>query len=286
MATITAGMVKELRERTGVGMMDCKTALTENGGDVEAAIDWLRQKGLSKAAKKAGRATSEGRIGCAVGEGSLAAALVEVKCETDFVARNEAFRDFAAAAAARVFDKNPANAEELDALLGAELKNLIATLGENMSLGRFARLEARSGQVGSYVHSNGKIGVLVEVLCQNPETVRNPGLLELAHNLAMQVAATGAAALDPAALDPALVARERDIHRQKTLAEGKPAHIADKIVEGRIQKFYQEVCLLEQPYIRDDKILIKDLVRAQAGDLGDTLTVGRFVRLHLGEDAA
>ncbi|MDR2076772.1 MAG: translation elongation factor Ts [Desulfovibrio sp.] len=286
MATITAGMVKELRERTGAGMMDCKTALTENGGDLEAAIDWLRQKGLSKAARKAGRATSEGLIGCFVGEGSQAAALAEVQCETDFVARNEAFRAFAAAAAARVFDRNPADAAVLDALLGDELRNLIATLGENMSLGRFARLEAQQGCIGSYVHSNGKIGVLVEVLCQNPATAGDPGLLELAHNLAMQLAATGAAALDPAGLDPALVAREREIQRQKTLDEGKPAHIADKIVEGRIQKFYQEVCLLEQAYIRDDKVLIRDLVRARAESLGDALRVGRFVRLQLGEETA
>jgi elongation factor Ts len=286
MATITAGMVKELRERTGVGMMDCKAALAENGGDLEAAIDWLRQKGLSKAAKKAGRATTEGLVGFAGKDGGHAAALAEVQCETDFVARNEAFRGFAAAAAARVLDGNPADAAALDALLGDELKNLIATLGENMSLGRFARLETQGGRIGSYVHSNGKIGVLVEVLCRKPETARHPDLAELAHNLAMQVAAAGAVALDPASLDPALVGREREIHRQKTLDEGKPAHIVDRIVEGRIQKFYQEVCLLEQPYIRDDKILIKDLVRTRAEALGDTLTVSRFARLHMGEDAS
>ncbi|MDR1359663.1 MAG: translation elongation factor Ts, partial [Deltaproteobacteria bacterium] len=213
MATITAGMVKELRERTGAGMMDCKTALAENGGDVEAAIDWLRQKGLSKAAKKAGRATSEGLVCCAGGDGGPAAALAEVKCETDFVARNEAFRNFAAEAAARVLEQDPADAGALEGLLGAALQNLVATLGENMSLGRFARLSTHNGCIGSYVHSNGKIGVLVEVLCQNPANSGNPGLLELAHNLALQVAATGALALDPDSLDPDLVAREREIHR-------------------------------------------------------------------------
>ncbi|MDR2160604.1 MAG: translation elongation factor Ts [Desulfovibrio sp.] len=286
MATITAGMVKELRERTGAGMMDCKTALAENGGDMEAAIDRLRQKGLSRAARKAGRTTSEGFIGCRTADDHSAAALVEVKCETDFVARGEAFRAFAAKAASRIFDGDPPDAGALELILGAELKNLIATLGENMSLGRFARLEApQNGLVGNYVHSNGKIGVLVELVCQNPATVHRPELLELAHNLAMQVAAAGALARDPEDLDPGLVARERAVHRQKTLDEGKPEHMVDKIVDGRIRKFYEEVCLMEQPYIRDDKIRIKDLVRARAEDFGDALRVGRFVRLNLGEDA-
>ena len=277
-------MVKELRERTSAGMMDCKKALEENDGSLEAAIDWLRQKGLSKAAKKAGRATSEGQIGSRLAPDHSAAALAEVRCETDFVSRGESFQAFAAQVASAVFDNNPADEASLLALVGDALNNQIATLGENMSVGRFARMQVQgSGVIGSYVHSNGKIGVLVEVRCKKPETARNPQVLELAHNLAMQVTAANAASLDAASLDPELVERERAVFRQKTLDEGKPAAIVDKIVEGRIQKFYQEVCLMEQPYIRDDTLTIKELVAKQGKELGDELSVAGFVRIHLGE---
>lgn len=279
-------MVKELRERTSAGMMDCKKALEESGGDMEAAVDWLRQKGLSKAAKKAGRATSEGIVALKIAPDNSAAALVEVMCETDFVARGEKFRDFAAGVAAKVFDNDPADAAALDALVGSELNNQIATLGENMSIGRLARFTAEQpGIIGVYVHSNGKIGVMVELGVKSPATLAKAELLELARNLAMQVAATGSVALDAACLDPALVERERTVYRQKTLDEGKPANIVEKIVEGRIQKFYQEVCLMEQCYIRDDKLRIKDLVREQCKTLGDEVVVRRFVRLQLGETA-
>ncbi len=277
-------MVKELRERTSVGMMDCKKALEECDGNMEAAIDWLRQKGLSKAAKKAGRATSEGMIGKKIAADNTVVALAEVRCETDFVSRGEQFQAFAAHVAEVVFDKNPADDAALAALVGEDLNSQIATLGENMSLGRFCRMQAQgSGVVGCYVHSNGKIGVLVEVGCKKPETAKKPELMELARNLAMQVAAANAAALDAASLDPALVEREREVFRQKTLDEGKPANIVDKIVDGRIQKFYQEVCLMEQVYIRDDKVTVQALVKDQGKALGDELTVARFVRLQLGE---
>ena len=282
MANITAAMVKELRERTGAGMMDCKKALEECEGDMEKAIDWLRQKGLSKAAKKAGRATSEGLIAQKIAPDNSVIAFAEVMCETDFVSRGEKFQAFAADVAAVVFDKNPADQDALNALLGDAVANQIATLGENMSVGRFARFQAEApGLVGSYVHSNGKIGVMVELGCKKPATLAKPGLLELARNLAMQVAATGTAALDPASLDPDLVERERAVFRQKTLDEGKPANIVDKIVDGRIQKFYQEVCLMEQPYIRDDKKTISDIVRETGKTIGDEITVTGFERIQL-----
>lgn len=285
MADITAALVKELRERTSAGMMDCKKALQECEGVMEAAIDWLRQKGLSKAAKKAGRATSEGLIGLKIAPDNSVAAMAEVLCETDFVARGDKFKAFAADVATKVFDNNPADEEALAALAAEELNNQIATLGENMSVGRFARFAAEQpGLVGAYVHSNGKIGVLVELGVKNADTLQKPELLELARNLAMQVAATGSVALDPACLDPALIERERDVYRQKTLDEGKPANIVEKIVEGRIQKFYQEVCLMEQAYIRDDKVSIKNLVKDQCKCLGDEITVRRFARLQLGEN--
>lgn len=280
-------MVKELRERTGVGMMDCKKALEENDGSLEAAIDWLRQKGLSKAAKKAGRATSEGLIGRKIADDNSKAALAEVKCETDFVARADQFQAFAAKVAETVYDKKPADADALAVLMGDELNNQIATLGENMSLGRFALVEAAGpGVVGSYVHSNGKIGVLVEVLCKKADTAAKPELLELARNLAMQVAAANAVALDASCVDPALIDREREVYRQKALDEGKPENVLDKIVEGAIKKFYKDVCLMEQPYIRDDKKSVTALVQEASKALGDELTVARFVRMQLGEAEA
>jgi elongation factor Ts len=284
MAEITAAMVKELRERTSAGMMDCKKALQENDGNMEAAIDWLRQKGLSKAAKKAGRATSEGFIGSKIAPDNSRAALVEVMCETDFVSRGDKFQAFAADVAGMVYDNNPADADALAAIAGAELSNQIATIGENMSIGRFALFDVeKPGIVGVYVHSNGKIGVMVEVGVTKESTLARPELLELARNLAMQVAATGTLALDATCIDPAVVERERAVFRQKTLDEGKPEKIVDKIVDGRIQKFYQEVCLMEQCYIRDDKVIIKNLVQDHCKLVDDTVTVRRFVRLQLGE---
>ncbi len=284
MADISASMVKELRERTAAGMMDCKNALTECKGDMEAAIDWLRQKGLSKAAKKAGRATSEGLVASRTQADNRVAAIVEVKCETDFVSRGDKFQAFAKEVAEVVFSKAPADSAALNALLGDAVSNQIATIGENMSVGRPVRFEVKgNGAVGCYVHANGKIGVLVELACNKAETEKDPKLLELARNIAMQVAAASPAALDAACLDPTLVQREREVFRQKTLDEGKPAAIVDKIVDGRIQKFYQEVCLLEQAYIRDDKLTIKALLAEQGNSLGDSVSIARYARLQLGE---
>ncbi|MDR3073222.1 MAG: translation elongation factor Ts [Deltaproteobacteria bacterium] len=284
MPAITAAMVKELRDRTAAGMMDSKNALTEAGGNMEAAIDWLRQKGLSKAAKKAGRATSEGLVASAVAADNSKAAIVEVMCETDFVSRGDSFRAFAKSVGQTVFDKNPADAEALLALTGNEVNDRIATLGENISLGRFAVYAVTgSGVIGCYVHANGKIGVLVDVVCGKAETAKQPALQELARNIAMQIAAASPVAVDASSLDPALVEREREVFRQKTLEEGKPANIVEKIVEGRIQKFYQEVCLVNQAYIRDDSKSIQALLQEQGKALGDALSVKRFIRLQLGE---
>ncbi|MDR1124826.1 MAG: translation elongation factor Ts [Deltaproteobacteria bacterium] len=283
---ISAKLVKELRDRTQAGMMDCKKALQECAGELEAAVDWLRQKGLSKAAKKAGRATSEGVVAFKGAADNRAAAIAEVMCETDFVSRGDKFQTFARSVAELVFSHKLAEGS-LAEIMERELTEQIATLGENMGLGRYAYYEARkTGIVGSYIHSNGKIGVLVELACDKAETAAKPEFLELAKNVAMQVAAASPVALNAAALDPELVSREREVYRQKTLEEGKPANIVDKIVDGRIHKFYQEVCLLDQAYIRDDKLAIKDVVAACGKQVGDNLSVLRFVRLQLGENAA
>ena len=286
MAAITAALVKDLRDRTSAGMMDCKKALEASEGDVEKAIDWLRQKGLSNAAKKAGRDTSEGLVALKASDDNGKAAIVEIMCETDFVARGDDFKNFTSDIVGRVFDKNPADDAALQALVGDDLKQLIGTLGENMSVGRFCRMEvAGSGVVGSYIHSNGKIGVLVEVSCQKAEIAAKSELFDLAKNIAMQVAASNPAALDDASLDTEVVEREREVFRKKTLEEGKPANIVEKIVEGRIKKFYQEVCLVNQAYIRDDKVTIKELVANTGKELGDDLKVVQFFRIGLGEVA-
>ncbi len=284
MAAISAQMVKELRDKTGAGMMDCKKALQENEGDLEKAVDWLRQKGIAKAAKKVGRATSEGLVTVASSADGKTVAMSALCCETDFVARGEQFQSFAASISQLVLDKDPADLAALEALLGDTLQGQIATVGENMTLGSFARYAVpNTGAVGVYIHANSKIGVMVELVCAKEASTISEVINTLGKNIAMQIAAANPLAVAPDALDPETVEREREVYRQKALEEGKPANIAEKIVEGAVKKFYKEVCLLEQPYIRDDKKTIADVLRDAGKDVDDTVSVARFVRLHLGE---
>lgn len=280
---ITASMVKELREKTGAGMMDCKKALVEVDGDMEKAVDWLRQKGMAKAAKKSGRATSEGLVTVAVSADGKDIAMASLRCETDFVARGEQFQTLAANVAKAVLDKAPADADALQAVIGEEVTQLIASVGENMQLGAFARHSRKSDSevVGRYIHANGKIGVMVFLECGKAASAGNAGVQELAKNLAMQVAATNPMALDAAGLDQAAVAREREVYRQKAMEEGKPAQIVEKIADGAVKKFQKEVCLMEQPYIRDDKKSIADVVREAARAAGDDIKVTGFERIQL-----
>ncbi|WP_147821971.1 translation elongation factor Ts [Salidesulfovibrio onnuriiensis] len=264
---ISAAMVKELREKTGAGMMDCKKALVESDGDEEKAIVYLREKGLSKAAKKAGRATSEGIVGNFVSADGKTAALVEVKCETDFVAKNDDFRSFAAQLAEKVagMDVTTGNGEDLgDA---ADCTDLIAKLGENMGVGRFAKVSAE-GMVGMYIHSNNKIGVLVNMV---------GGDEELGKDIAMQVAAVNPKCLSPDELPQDDLEKEKAIYLKQAMDEGKPEEIAEKIVMGRLSKYYKEVCLVEQPFIKEDKKSIKQLLKEKDA------SVKGFVRLALGE---
>ena len=273
---ITAAMVKELRDKTGAGMMDCKKALTECEADVEKALDWLRQKGLSKAAKRADRATSEGVIASATSADGKVSAIVEVMTETDFVARGEKFQDFAKHVAQEVAANNP---ENLDAFQDA-MNELAASTGEKTVLGRFVRMSIEGeGVIGTYVHSNGKLAVLVEVDTDKPA---DAVVADFAKNVAMQIAASNPLALDADSLDPALLEREREVYRQKALAEGKPEKIIDKIAEGAVKKYCKEVCLLDQPYIRDDKMTVQDLMKATAKAAGCTITISKFVRIQLG----
>ena len=280
---ITAQLVKELRDMTAAGMMDCKKALVEVEGDLEKAVDWLRQKGMAKAAKKSGRATSEGLVTVAASADGMHIAMGSLLCETDFVARGEQFQTMATRVTQVILEKAPADAEALDALLGEEVTQLIASVGENMQLGKFARFSKQGANdvVGQYIHANSKIGVLVYLTCGKAESASKPEVQELAKNLAMQVAAASPLALDASCLDPAAVEREREVYRQKAIEEGKPAQIVDKIADGAVKKFQKEVCLMEQPYIRDDKKTISDIVRETGKTIGDEITVTGFERIQL-----
>jgi elongation factor Ts len=286
MATITAKMVGDLRAKTGAGMMDCKKALTESGGDLEQAIDLLRKKGLSAAAKKSGRIAAEGMI-AAVGSDQNGA-LVEVNSETDFVAKNDAFQAFAKGVAEVVLNQNPADVDALKVLdfpgsgrnVGEELNHQIATIGENMNIRRFARLESKSGTTASYIHGAGKMGVLVQL---DSDKADNPKLAETARMLAMHVAAANPQYLCRNDVPADIVEREKGIMRAKAIESGKPEKIVDKIIEGQINKFFGESCLLEQVYVIDTDQKIGKVVEALAKEVGGQVTLAAYSRFQLGE---
>jgi elongation factor Ts len=289
MADISASLVKSLREKTGAGMMDCKRALAENGADMEAAVDWLRKKGLSAAAKKSGRVASEGLIGLATGGHS--AALVEVNSETDFVARNEHFQAFVRAVAALAL-KAGGDLAALQAMaypgsgetVQGQLTNLIATIGENMNLRRTAYLAVDEGFVATYLHNVqaeglGRIGVLVALQSAAPR-----GVLEaLGKKLAMHVAAANPAAVSRDQVDQSQLDRERNILSEQARASGKPEAIIAKMVEGRLSKFYEDICLLEQTFVIDGESKVGAVIEAAAKEAGQPINVLGFVRLSLGE---
>jgi elongation factor Ts len=288
MAEITAATVKELRERTGAGMMDCKKALGETAGDMEAAIDWLRTKGLAAAAKKAGRIAAEGLIGVAV-LGTMGAA-VEVNSETDFVAKNEQFQDFVRNVA-QIALATGSDVEELlraqypgDGTVSETLTNNIATIGENQSLRRAGRLEVGQGVVVPYVHNSvgsglGKIGVLVALESEAEQAA----LQTLGKQLAMHIAAANPLALRGEELNPDLIERERTIAQEKAAESGKPANIVEKMVEGALAKYRKENALLSQLFVMDNKTKVEDVIIAEAKRLGADVTLKGFVRFQLGE---
>jgi elongation factor Ts len=287
MANISAQMVKELRESTGAGMMDCKAALTETKGDITAAQDWLRKKGLSKAAKKAGRVAAEGLIGAQVT--GTKGVVVEVNSETDFVARNDLFQGLvkmiAGVALSVGSDVEKIKAAKAGSITISEsISDTIAKIGENMTFRRAAMLSVGKGAIGSYVHSAvtdglGKIGVIVAL----ESTGKADELSALARLLAQHVAAANPQAIDPSGLDPAIVDRERNVLADKFKQQGKPANVIEKIVESGLKTFYKEVCLLEQPYIRDDKKSVSQVLKEAEGKVGGPIKVTGFVRYALGE---
>ena len=284
MAQITAALVKDLRDRTGAGMMDAKKALVENDGDAEAAVDWLRAKGLSKAAKKAGRAAADGLVAALLSSDGTAGTLVELNAETDFVARNEKFQSALAGIAKTALETDGSleavqnsKAPQGDGTVNDMITGLVATIGENMTLRRVAKVTAEGGQVAAYVHSPeaenmGKIGVLVAVEGSDKDKLADAG-----RKVAMHVAATNPASATTDDLDPELIERERQVLTEQARESGKPDSVIEKMIEGRLKKFYKEVVLVEQPFVMNPDQTVGEFLEEQGA------TLKGFVRFGLGE---
>lgn len=290
---ITAKMVKELRDRTGAGMMECKKALTETNGDMEAAVIWLRENSDVKADKKAGRVATEGTIAAEVSADSKTAAMIEVNIETDFAARNENFKDYVAKLSKQAL---VSPAQDVDAFLdepyitdptitiGESVREMIASIGENMMVRRYVKYEAgNNGLIHAYIHGIGNVGVLIEVKTGNEESVERAEVKDLAKNLAMQIAAMNPRWLRPDDVDAAVVEQEREVLRTVTLNEGRPENIVDKIVDGRIGRFFRDNTLLEQDYVRDDKMSVSDYITSVGKSISDDIEIVRYTRFELGE---
>ena len=286
MANISAQLVKELREMTGAKMMDCKKALVETEGNIEKAVEFLREKGLADAAKKSGRVAAEGVVKTYISDDKKTGTVLEFNCETDFVALNEEFVAFADKLAKMVAETSVATVEELlnekfdgDATTSESLKALIAKLGENMSVRRFTKFSVEKGLVKSYIHGGGRIGVLVEVACEKDSEV----LDEVAKEVCMQIAAANPLFLSKDDVDAESMEKEKEIYRVQALNEGKPENIVEKMVMGRIQKYFKEVCLLEQLWVKDGDKSINKFLEEKSKEVGSPITVTRFVRYERGE---
>ncbi len=309
MAEISAQLVKQLRERTGAGMMECKKALQEANGDMAEAEVILRKRGIAAATKKETRSTKQGLIASFISPDAKLGVLVEVNCESDFVARTEDFQTLTADVAAHIAETKPklvrldevteaerANFKAHEALYEqkftkdqnttvAELvKTKIAKLGENISISRFTLYQVRgNGVVGSYIHTGGQIGVLLEVHTSSDDVTRQDAFKTLVRDMAMQVAAANPQFVGKEEVPPDVLKREREIQRDRALGEGKPEKMVDKIAEGRMSKFYEEVCLLEQPFIRENTICVGELIRTASAKLGGNVTIARFARFKVGD---
>ena len=292
MANITSQMVKELREMTQAGMMDCKKALVEANGDMDKAVEWLREKGLAAAAKKAGRIAAEGGVASYITDDSKIGVVVEVNCETDFVAKTDNFINFSKNVAKHIAMANPADVDALMAqkFVDDETKTITdlvsdatVSIGEKISIRRFARYETDKGAVESYIHMGGKIGVLLLVENDNAETLNNETFKTFYHDVALQIAAAKPTYVKKEEVPAENLAKEREILRAQALNEGKPEKIVDKMVDGRIQKYYKEVCLIEQPFVKDGDKSINQLTAEVAKEIGANISIVSFVRFERGE---
>jgi elongation factor Ts len=275
---ISASLVKELRDETSLGMMECKKALQEAGGDKQKAIKILRERGMSIADKKASRTAKEGRVAADIYSGGKAGVMIEVNCETDFVARNESFQAFVKQL---VEQAKTVGENQLAEAAKAETTAKIASIGENIIIRRNARYEvAGNGIVAGYIHLGGKVGVLLEVGCDKAETAQQPNFLEAVKDVTLHIAACNPQFLDRASVAPELIAAEREIYAKQV--ENKPANIIQKIVDGKMEKFYSQVCLLEQGFVKDPEQTVTEMLAARGKDLGDTLKIRRFTRYQVG----
>ena len=283
---VTAEQVKALRDRTGAGMMECKAALIESGGDMDAAIDILRKRGLAQAAKKAGRSTSEGLIGCFISGDSRTGALVEVNCESDFVARTDDFKALVDAVAAEVVKAGDGVTDAIltdpNGPVAPRIAAGIAKLGENMGASRLVRFSG-DGYVGSYVHLGGKIGVLVQFAPVAADAANRPEFRTLAKEIAMQVAAASPQFVRRDEIPADVLERERAVYRGQMEGSNKPPQVLEKIIEGKLGSFYEQVVLPDQPSIRDPKTTVSQMIAAAAKTLGTDVRVTRFARLRVGE---
>ncbi len=296
MAAITASTVNELRQKTNAGMMDCKKALTETNGDMEAAIDILRKKGIASSAKRADREAKEGTVQAMLNADSTVGSLVEVNCETDFVGKNENFRGFVDVVATHIVDAGPADADLAAALAqpvpasnGLSLQDVIkekgGIVGENIVLRRFRRFAApANGQLASYIHLGGKVGVLLEATAGKAETLASDAFKTLLKDVNLHIAASSPLSVGRDSVDPELAAKERAIYADSDRLKGKPPAAMEGILNGMMAKYFSQICLLEQGFVKDPDKTIAQLVEETGKALGDTITITRFVRFALGEE--
>jgi elongation factor Ts len=278
MAEITAAMVAKLRETTGAGLMDCKKALTETNGDIQAAVDWLRKKGVASAEKKAGREAKEGVIAQYIKPGAKLGVLVEINCETDFVAKNEQFRAFCDEIAKAI-------AENPSADLEAQRTAAITRIGENIKISRHQKLEVSgNGMIAAYIHTGGKVGVLVEVGAGKEATVNNDEFKQVVRDITLQIAAANPTVVTREQVPADLVAKEKEIAAEQV--KNKPPQAIAKIVEGKLDKFFQTICLVEQGFVKNGEVTVKEHVAQLSKKLGDEITVRRFLRFQVGETSA
>jgi elongation factor Ts len=283
-AEITASSIKELRERTQAGLLACKKALAENDGDMEKAADYLRKKGLATANKKAGREASEGIIAIEIADKK--AVMLQLNCETDFVAKNDDFQKLAKEVISQIdaADDN-ITVDNLPENISDTVKNGIATIGENMGIGGFTRFKIpadKEGFIASYIHNNKKIGVMIELNCNKADVVNNSEVQALGNDLAMQIAAANPQFVSSDQVPADQIEREKSIYFEQMKDSGKPENVLEKIVEGKIKKYYSEVCLLDQEYIKESKLSIRDLIKKISDSCGDEISVSRFTRYQIG----
>lgn len=290
---VTAAQISELRKATGAGMLDCKKALEQTDGNFDQAVDFLRTKGLAAASKKSGRAATEGMVAASVSADGGKGILLEINSETDFVAKNDKFQGFVSDIANHILQANPASVEELLAqpycgdssiTIQAKLNDAIAVIGENMQIRRFSSyVVPGAGAIGSYIHAGGKIGVLVEATCDNAVAAKDPRFAAFVKDVAMHTAAASPLYVQRSEVDADVLEREKDIYRAKARETGKPENIIEKIIDGQVNKFYGEICLLEQQFVKDTDKSIKQLAAETGKALGATVTISRFTKYALGE---